>query len=306
MPLIKSLRVLAGKLETTPGTGVTLTTGVDGIIDAYDVMIDGEMTYNERVAAGAFGRQTGNVGLHAGSLKFKVPAVGGGTAGTAPAWASVCFESCAMALSAGTFAPFSASATQQAATFGVYENGAIKKLFGAMGTWTFNGEDGKTPYFEFDYKGVWQPPVDGTMFTPQFGTVVPQAFEGATLSFGTLTPRLSKISIAYGATVELRQDAGNAGGYVSAIITGRKTTGKMDPEMTLVAAYDQFGIWIAGTPGALSIAFGAAGAGMTIAAPVCQYTGIKEGDRNGIVTSDGDFQCCQNGSTVDSELTIAF
>lgn len=45
---------------------------------------------------------------------------------------------------------------------------------------------------------------------------------------------------------------------------------------------------------------------MTIAAPVCQYTAIKEGDRNGIVTSDEDFQCNQNGSTVDSELTIAF
>ena len=250
MPLIKSLRVLAGKLETTPGTGATLVSGTDGIIDAYDVVLEGEISYNERVAAGAFGRQNGSTGTRAGSLKFKVPAVGGGTAGTAPAWASVCFQACAMTLAAGTFAPFSASATQQAATFAVYENGALKKMVGSMGTWTFNGEDGKTPYFEFDFKGVWLAPTDATMFTPQFGSVIPPAFEGATLTLGAFSPKISKVSIAYGAKVEMRQDVTNAAGFIAAIITDRKITGKIDPEMTLVAAYDQFGIWLAGTPGA--------------------------------------------------------
>ena len=242
----------------------------------------------------------------AGSLKFKVEAVGSGTAGTALAYALVLFEACAMTQSGGLFTPLSASASQQAATMGVYEDGGRGMLAGAMGTWTFNGEDGKIGYFEFDFKGVWQPVTDVTMFTPQFSTVIPPAFAGATLTVGAFSPKLSKVSIAYGAKVEMREDVTNVAGYIALIITDRKVTGKLDPEMSLVASYDQFGIWLAGTPAALSIAYGASGAGFTIAAPVIQYTGIKEGDRNGKVISNEDFICAQNGSTPDSEISIQF
>jgi len=306
MPLLAKRRVLAAKLETTSGTAVTLTSGTDAMINAYDVVIDSEMTYNERVAQGAFGRQAGNTGTRAGSVKFKIEAVGSGTAGTAPGWALVLFEACAMSQSGGLFTPLSASASQKSATIGVYEDGAIKMLVGSMGTWSFNGDDGKIGYFEFDFKGVWIAPVDGAMFTPQSSATIPPAFSGATFTIGAFTPKLSKVSIAYGAKVEMREDVTNAAGFIASIITDRKVTGKLDPETTLVATYDQFGIWLAGTSAALSLAWGASGAGMTIAAPVVQYTGIKEGDRNGKVISNEDFICAQNGSTPDSEISIQF
>lgn len=45
---------------------------------------------------------------------------------------------------------------------------------------------------------------------------------------------------------------------------------------------------------------------MTIAAPVVQYSAIKEGKRNGLVISNEDFICTQNGSAVDSEVSIQF
>ena len=144
------------------------------------------------------------------------------------------------------------------------------------------------------------------MFTPQFLSVLPPAFQGATFSLGSFSPKLSKVSIALGAKVEMRQDITNAAGLIAAIITDRKVTGKLDPEMTLVASYDQFGIWLAGTPGALTLTFGSGGTGMTIAAPVVQYSAIKEGKRNGLVISNEDFICTQNGSAVDSEVSIQF
>jgi len=306
MPLLTKQRVLAAKLEVTSGTPVTLTSGTDGMINAYDVVIDGDIPYNERVAAGAFGRQQSTVGAYAGSLKFKVEAYGSGTAGTAPAWSTVLLEACAMTQASGLFTPISAGASQKSATIAVYEDGGRKMLAGAMGTWTFNAEDGKPGVFEFDFKGVWQPVTDVAMFTPQFSTVIPPRFAGATLTIGAYTPTMSKLSIAYGAKVEMREDVTQTGGYIAAIITDRKVTGKLDPEMTLVASYDAFGAWLAGTTAALSVAFGPSGAGFTIAAPVLQYTGIKEGDRNGKVISNLDFIAAQNGSTPDSEISIQF
>src|ERR1700744_5177177 len=99
MPLLKQRRVLAAKLEVTPGTGVSLTSGTDGIINAFDVQADAEIPYNERLAQGAFGRLPGVVGAYAGGIKFKVEAYGSGVAGTAPAWALVLLEACGMSQS---------------------------------------------------------------------------------------------------------------------------------------------------------------------------------------------------------------
>jgi hypothetical protein len=306
MPLLKNRRVLAAKLETTPGTAVTLTSGTDGVINAFDVSIDGDLTYNERMSYGGFGRLAGVTGTQAGSLKFKVEAYGSGTAGTAPAWATVLLPACGMSVSGGAFSPVSAFSAQQACTIAVLEDGIEKKLAGAMGSWTFNGEDGKVPYFEFTFKGVWQAVTTTALFTPQFGTVVPPRFAGATLTIGSYTPQCSKLSIAYGTKVEMREDVTQSSGFVSAVITDRKVTGSLDPEAVVVATYDAFGIWLAGTTAALTCTFGASGTGMTITAPDIQYSQIREGDRNGIVTSDLSFVATQNGSTVDNELSITF
>jgi hypothetical protein len=306
MPLLKKRRTLAAKQETTPGTAVSLTSGTDGIINAYDVAIDADIPFNERVAEGAFGRQVSNVGAYAGSVKFKVEAVGSGTAGTAPAWATVLLPSCGMAASSGLFTPISAFSAQKSLTIAVYEDGAHKYLTGAMGSYTISGEDGKIAVFEFDFKGVWNAPTDVAMFTPQFSAVIPPRFAGATLTVGSYTPTASKLSIKYGTKVEMREDVTQASGYISAVITDRVVTGTLDPEQTLVATYDAYGAWLGGTVAALSCVIGASGTGMTFSIPVCQYTKIGEGDRNGKVISNLDWMAQQNGSTVDDEFSIQF
>jgi hypothetical protein len=315
MALIKERKVLAAKLESVIGTAATLASGTDAMINAFDVSIDADIPYNERMAPGAFGRQAGNVGAYSGGVKFKMEGYGSGTAGTAPAWATVLLQSCGMSVASGLFSPISAFSAQKSATIAVFEDGIEKKLIGSMGSWSFDGEDGKIGIFSFDYKGVWVPVVDAAMFTPQFlTTVVPPRFAGATLSIGSYTPTAPKIGIKYGTVVEMREDITQASGYVSAVITDRKVTGTLDPETTNVASatgdggaiYDAFGLWLAGTTAAFSLSYGATGTGFTIAAPELQYTGIKEGDRNGKITSNLDWIAAQNGSTVDSELTIQF
>jgi hypothetical protein len=305
MPLLKKRRVLAAKLETTAGTPVTLAS-TDCMINAYDVQIDAEIPYHDRTAQGAFGRLPGVVGAYAGSIKFKLEAYGSGAAGTAPAWALVLLESCGMGTATGVFTPVSAASAQKTATIAVYEDGIKKELAGAMGTWSFSGEDGKPGYFEFDYKGVWVPPTDSAMITPLFSTVLPPRFAGATLTIGSYTPTCSKFSIKAGNKVEMREDVTQVSGYIASIITDRYVTGSLDPEATTVATYDAFGTWIAGTTAALTCTIGSGGTGLSIAAPALQYSGVKEGDRNGKVIHNLDFTAAQSGSNVDAEVTITF
>lgn len=306
MPLLKKRRVLAAKQETTVGTPIALTSGVDEMINAYDVQIDADIGYNERVYEGAFGRQAGVTGTRAGSLKFKIEAAGSGAAGTAPAYALTLLPACGMTTAAGVFSPSSAFGNQKSITIAVYEDGIVKKLVGAMGSWKFDAEDGHVPYFEFDFKGVWASPADATMFTPQFSAVIPPRFTAATLTIGAYTPTCSKISLDYGNKVELREDVTNVTGFISAIIVDRVPKGQLDPEATTIATYDAFGIFTAGTTAALTCTYGSSGTGLTIASPALQYSGIKEGDRNGKVTHNLDFMVLQNGSSPDDELTITY
>lgn len=313
MPLLKNRRVLAAKQETTAGTAIALTSGTDGIINAYDVTIDADIPYNERRAPGGFGRLAGVVGAYAGSIKFKVELYGSGSAGSSPAWATVLLPACGMSGSP-TFSPISAASAQKTVTIAVLEDGLRKTIYGAMGTFTVHLEDGKVGYLEFDFKGIWSPPVDAAMFTPQFTTVIPPRVAAMTLTIGAYTPTASKVTIAMGNVVSYREDLTQASGYIATVITDRKVTGSLDPEATAVssqtgdetATYDAFGIWTAGTVAQLTCTIGSGGTGCTITLPDLQYQAIKEGERNGKVTSDLEFVGTQNSTTVDSEITIAF
>jgi hypothetical protein len=305
MPLLDRRKILAAALEETPGTGVSVTSS-NVMINAYDIQADGNMPYNERMVEGGFGRQLSNLGAYAGSLKFKIQASGSGTSGTSPSWAEICLASCGMTESDGSWTPVSKWSDQTSATFCVDEDGLQKKFVGAMGTWTFSGDDGQIPYFDFEYKGVWVAPTDQTSFTPSFSSVRPPRFAAATLGFGGYTPTASKFTFAMGNKVDLRQDVTQTAGYISAVINDRKCTGTLDPEQTLTSTYDQYAAWLAGTSAALTMTIGSGGTGFTINAPATQYSKVGTGTRGGIIISPMEFIACLSGSTVDSEMSLVF
>jgi hypothetical protein len=94
-------------------------------------------------------------------------------------------------------------------------------------------------------------------------------------------------------------------GYKSAVITGRRPSLSIDPEMVLVATYDFFGKWRSGNEGALSLALtGAAGNICTITAPKVQYTAPKLAEKSGIRSLGIDCQLNRNAG--DDELSLAF
>jgi hypothetical protein len=306
MPLLKQRRVLAGKLETTMGTPATLSAG-DVIPGVSDVQIDDEIPIHERMVWGGFGEFPGVPGAYKGALKFKVEASGSGTNGTPPLWANVCLASSGFGTAtAGLFSTVSAFSAQHSATFQVSIDGVMKQLAGSMGKPVFTGENGKPGVWEFTYSGIWHAVTDVAMPTPVFPAAPPPRFAAAILTFagGTATATASKLSTDIGTTVDLREDFTQTSGYVSAVITGRKVTGTLDPEATLVATRDDFGTFLSGGTASLSCTIGGL-YGYTMTANAIQYREVKEGDRGGKVTSNIKFASVTVG-TVDGDFQIQF
>lgn len=295
-PLIKRLRVLAAKIETTAGTPVSLAAS-DAQFIVMDPTYKPNIDFNQRPLAASFSHMPGIPGARGGTLTFSAeatPHTAGGSvtisapkfqitdvapadrngidvdtvsfqcnksanagndelsiafAGTPPAWASTFLPACGWVASGNTYSPKSEGlgTSVKALTMGCYCNGRLIKLAGAVGTFVVKLTNGKPAVFDFSFTGVWQDPTDVELLAPTWPTVKPVKFLDAdvTVALGSVEwqPVLSEISIDAGNSVVLREDATNASGYISGLITSRRVTGTMNPEAPLVATEDLHGNW---------------------------------------------------------------
>lgn len=304
MPLLKKRRVLAFKLEATKGTAESL--GADDCIYVVDPEIQAEIPMADRFATGSRSRLASVPGTRSGRVSFGVEvAASGASNASTPAWAEL-FLACGMSQTGDAFTFTSDSSDYETVTIGLYEDGVVKTLAGAMGTWTIDAEVGRPAMVRFEFTGCWVAPADSAMLALPSHSVVPPRFASATLSLGSESPRISRLSLAANNNVHLIEDVTKATGYAFALVTDRNVTGQMDPEATTVASWDVFGDWIAGTTGALSCQIGTdPGNRVTLAGPRCQNINLQESDRGLMVTHDLDFQLNAT-SAGDNELTITF
>ena len=156
MVMLKRRRVMAAKTEVTPGTAVSLA-NADGAFNAYDVMIQATIDVEEREAQGAFNRLSGVPGARTGTVTFRTDLGWDGTA-TLPTWATILLPACGWVNSAGTLTPRSEApgTNVKTLTLGVYEDGVLKTLAGAAGTFVLNCPTGKMAFIEWTFTGVWQ------------------------------------------------------------------------------------------------------------------------------------------------------
>jgi len=315
MPLLKRVRVLAVKHETTLGTTIA-TTGTDATFNAYDVVCQGNLEYIERMQQGSFSMLAGVIGAQSGTVTFKTPLSGNGAAAS-PGWLDTLLPACGFIEATDTFSPSSTapsinsggtvgSGFVHTATIDVYENGTRKSIVGAMGTFKITGEIGKPVEIEWTFTGVWAPVTDEAVPAPTYDAILPLRFSGVGLLIGGVAPGcVNSFSIDAGNNVILRPCATQSTGYLTALITDRKCVGSIDPESKLVAtAPDDWGLWLSGTEAAFSLTLSSAADEITIAAPQAQRMNIQEGERNGLQIDQIDFAC--NAVSGDDELTISF
>ena len=83
MTLLKRKRILAAKIEATPGTAETLA-AADAAFNVYEVTVQHEIEKTAREGQGSFGHLPSTSGAHKGRITFKTDLGWDGTA-TEPA-----------------------------------------------------------------------------------------------------------------------------------------------------------------------------------------------------------------------------
>jgi hypothetical protein len=307
MTQLKRKRVLAAKVETTPGTAEALTSA-EAAFNAYDIQIQTETELEQREGQGSFGMRSSVVGGYKGRLQFKHDASWDGTA-TEPSWADVFLPACGWVKNGQVFTPRTEApgTNVKTLTFGVYVDGVLKTLKGAVGTFRLVCAAGKAAQVEFDFMGIWDTPTDTAILTPTYPTSMPLRFASSTTTWNSVDLLVESLTLDSGNTMILRESSGTAAGFSAGLITNRIVTVTGNPEAKTVATQDRYGKLLDMSEHALTWSLdGPTNSVITINCPKAQIVSISEGDRNNLVIDDITWQANRNGSTADQECSITF
>lgn len=308
MPMLRRRAVFAAKIETTPGTAVSLT-GAEGVFNAEDFDIQPTIAMTRREGQGGFNYLPGIPKGMMGTAKITHKLSYDGT--TLPNWASVLLPACGMVATASVFNPVTAgpgTSGVKTLTIGHYKDGKLALLSGAMGNVKFVFPTGKVAYAEFAFTGKYSSnETDTAIIAPTYPTTLPLRFANGAFTFNSVALCTAQAEIDLGNKVVMREcvNASDRSGYESAIITNREPVITADPESLLVATHDREAQWLTSTPQALSLRCGVTGTSITFAFPAAQLENKQQGNRNDINTDDLTWLATA-GSAVDTELSITF
>lgn len=194
------------------------------------------------------------------------------------------------------------------------EDGYVKKIAGAMGSFTITAEASKIVMFEFTMQGVLQLFGDQALTTGvTYYDTLPEIFVDAKLQVdrgtaGAFTPILATVTIDAANDIVVRKDANGVTGFVSAIVTGRAPTASMDPEMVLASEYDFYGKFFNGENASLGFRVGDGVAGNTqwVFADNIQYSSVADGERDSVAIAQIESGLKSLSPSGDDELEIVY
>lgn len=301
MPLLTRKRVMAAKAEGTDGTAETLSAS-EAVMNVYDTNFAGDLPVFAREGQGAsFSKRKSVQTTQAGTVTFASDIIGGSSA---PYWASVLLPLCGFVGGTGDAYTPSTAQTGGTGTIGVYQDGLLKRIAGAMGKVRFVFTDGEPLRAEWEFMGKYVAPSDTAILAPTYETTIPPRFAGATLTIGAYTPLISNLTIEIDNEIKLREDVTDATGFKTAVIVNRRVVVSMDAEADLVANYSAYATLLAGTTAVLDLTVGTTGNQLDIDIPVLQLVGVEDGDREGLVTHNLTFEAQRNAAAGDDEIVI--
>ncbi|MHC1697780.1 MAG: hypothetical protein AB9919_06930 [Geobacteraceae bacterium] len=312
--MLSRRRVIAAKIESVEGTAETITVTDAGIL-VISPKIDFDFGMNDReVVVDSLSKMQPVPGKTSGKLSFRAELKGPGVAYSAsvkPALGKF-LRACGFAETVVTTVGVE-TVTYDPASTGIpcltmwsYEDGVIKKLKGCRGNVKFSGKNGEICFADFEFTGVYDGVVDGAIVAPTYEATVPPELLSSAFTVGAYAANINSFDLDMGNEVTLRESIATASGYVSALVTDRRPTGKIDPEMVTVATYDFFGKWKAGTAAALSL--GSVGATQynrfKITAPKVITTKLTDDERAKLMVVGMDFALAMDSG--DDEVSILF
>lgn len=303
MPLLRRVRTLAAAIETTPGTAETLD-AADGAFNVYNAIIQPSIDTETREGQGGFGYLNGVPGGRMGTATFRTDLHVGASQ---PNWASIFLPACGW-VGTSIYTPRSEAlgTNVKSLTLGLYENGLLKQLRGAVGTFQIVLPTGRMGYIDWTFTGVWDGVTDTAIIEPVYPTTLPLRAAGGTVTYGGVAQKVESVTIDAGNSVIMREDPNVDEGYISGLVTNRLPIITANPEAELVATEDRYGDWISRSEGAWAYSLdGPNSSQIVIDAPAAQIFNAQEGDRNDLQTDEMTWNCNKDGATQDQELIIA-
>lgn len=309
MPILTQKALVLVKAETTFGTDAVPVAATDAIL-VTDPAFSVDVNVLERnFARPDFSQYASVIGRKLASVAFSIQMHGSGTANVSPIWARI-LAACAMVetqdagTTPSTFDPVTSA--QTSVTIYLYYEGLLHKMTGCMGTFTISAEAGGNAVINFTMTGNYVAPTDSTYpAAPVFQDVVSPQVELAALAYGVdASLVVNAFNMDIGNNVVPRADVNSGDGYRGVRISGRNTSGGIDPE---VEEDDTF--WAQMTASTLStftMTIGqTAGNRIVLTAPKTQIIGIGYGDRENLRTYDLSLAFRRNLGNDEFKLTFS-
>lgn len=303
------LATLLAKLESTYGSDSTPTTGSDALI-AYDLEVSPEIDVLERPDKGiSLSRPQELGGKQRQGLKFSTESKGSGSAGTAPKGDSALLQACGFSetVSGGvsvTYKPTSSSFKSN--SIHVNLDGLLYKLLGSVGELELSLKAGERPMYNYEMSGLWSTPTDQTFPTSYNPNVTkPKVCKNLTATFDSYAAVIRECTIKMNNVIAERPALAAATGIDGFDIVDRNPTGKIVIDALPLATKDYWAKLVADTVVALSVVLSnGAGNIITISAPYCRIQNIKNGDEDGVLTHEIEFQLARLSG--NDELSIVY
>lgn len=193
----------------------------------------------------------------------------------------------------------------ESVTLYVYFDGVLHKVTGCYGTFTLTLAANQFGRFAWTFRGLWNDVVDAAMVSPTYDATKPPVVSNLQLKLDEFQPALESFTFELNNTLANRMDVNAPEAIRGIMITGRESSGTINPEMETVATYDFFGIWKNATSKSLTAVLGSElGNKITITAPKVQEKSLTYGDREGVLTLEIPLNFAT--TSADDEISIKF
>lgn len=282
------------KVEAAKGTEVA------GDQDIYveDLVINPTSEAIKREGAGLYlgPDTTAVIGGRTGKCTFSTELKTSGVQAMEPGLA-ILLQACGFVKTAEVYT-IATYAEQKTISIDVYQDGVIKTLYGAMGTFTMEGEEGQRVMLKFDFDGHYKAEDDIALpaYAPSGNVMM-----WGTGTFVVLTEshKISKFTLDMNNEVVPRHDVAGVDGIGYHMVSVPQATASWDPEADLIANDDIHADYLAGVTGTLALTLSDGTDKVAVDCAKVQYTDIPEGIRNNLRTHDVTVQCLQSGNSTD-------
>jgi hypothetical protein len=306
--LITRQRVLAAKAETTNGTAIALA-AADATEPTFDMALKYDAPVIKRPSPGTASQFAGPTGARSGEATFTTHVHGNGTTGD-PAFATILLPACGMVGATSVYTPITGSSSATTLTMGLYQDGRLKTITGASGTWVMKGTAGEPVSMDWRFLGKYAAPTATALILPTYNVTLPPRLANATITIASTAYKISDFELDLGAKLVLVKDASaaDATGYAWCVVADYEPVLTVKLMALAIGTKDWFADVLTSTEVAFSAAIGSVTNNtITVAAPKCQLMGPPEDeDSDGYMTDVLKFQLNKNADAGDDFLSITF